>query len=153
MEKHIVGRPSLGAWGRLVLVASVGLLCVGVLAGPAGASSAKEPPTNAEKQINVFLKEYKAAVTSAKPAKTPQQVRAAYLSPELNKQLDEWAKQNHVDPVFRTQEVPQSWTTSYQGSGMGLSEVTVTEHWNDGRAVDVQYAVRLDNQQIVGLYN
>ncbi|MGH3428026.1 MAG: hypothetical protein ACRD3Q_15990, partial [Terriglobales bacterium] len=107
----------------------------------------------AERQINVFLKEYKAAVTSAKPAKTPQQVRAAYLSPELNKRLDEWAKQNHADPVFRTQEVPQSWTTSYQGSGMGLSKVNVTECWNGGKTVNVHYSVRLDNQLIVDLYN
>ena len=133
---------------RAVLAAAVGLLCVGMLAGPA--SAANQPPlSNAEKQIDSFLTQYGSAL---KGSGDPQKVRSAFLAPELNQSLDSWARQNHADPVFRDgQNVPQSWDTSYQGSGMGLTHVTVIEHFASGTTVDVQYSVRLDNQQIVGL--
>lgn len=154
MKKHNENRSVLRArLHRTIVAAAVGMLCVGLLAGPASAATTgQEPVTNAERQINAFLQEYWVAVDGS--TGNQHKIRAKYLSPELDKQLDQWAQQNHADPIFRApQGVPVSWTTKYQGSGMGISRVTVTEQWGGGRQIDVQYSVRLDNQLIVDLYS
>jgi hypothetical protein len=98
--------------------------------------------TRAEVRVGDFLGDYRQAVLH-KSGQTPEQVRAHYLTADLNKRLDAWSSAHDADPVFQAQNVPASWILRYEGSGAGHSTVVVTEHWKGGHDQGVWYAVRL----------
>ncbi|MCC3766900.1 hypothetical protein [Streptomyces sp. UNOC14_S4] len=119
-------------------------------APPVAPAAVQAQQSRAEVRVDAFLRDYRQA-TLHKGKQTPAQVRAKYLTPELNKRLDAWADLHDADPVFRAQNVPDSWTTRYEGSGMGHTTVVVTERWGSGATQDVWYQVRLDSLVISDL--
>jgi hypothetical protein len=132
-----------------VAVAGAALLTVGPLSISAQAVGPPSTPSvtvaaqsRAEVRVNSFFRDYRQAVLHKGPS-TPAQVRARYLTPDLNKRLDAWALKHDADPVFQAQNVPASWTTLYEGSGAGHSTIVLTEHWSGGKSQDVWYSVRL----------
>ncbi|RLU94600.1 hypothetical protein CTZ27_17940 [Streptomyces griseocarneus] len=128
-----------------LLVTAVPLAASAVAADTSTAAAAvRAQPSRAEVRVDAFLREYRQAALH-KGKQTPGQVRGTYLTPELNKRLDAWAELHDADPVFRAQNVPDSWTTRYEGSGMGHTTVVVTERWGSGASQDVWYQVRLDS--------
>ncbi|MFI1797852.1 hypothetical protein ACH427_10895 [Streptomyces sp. NPDC020379] len=137
---------------RLCTAAAVAaLLTAGPLSLSAQAADTRSAPSataaqqsRAEVRVNSFFRDYRQAVLH-KGGSTPAQVRARYLTPDLNKRLDAWALKHDADPVFQAQNVPASWKTRYEGSGAGHATVVLTEHWSGGRSQDVWYAVRLSD--------
>lgn len=130
---------------RTTLAAAV--LGVAVLAPAVPAQAAGGTP---EAQVNTFFRDYRRAVLDTKD-KSPAEVRAEYLTAELNRELDEWAREHDADPVFRAQNVPLDWSTRYEGSGGGRATIVLTERWGGGAAQDVWYSVGLDTLLISGL--
>lgn len=106
--------------------------------------------SRAEVRVGTFLHDYRQAVLH-KGDRTPAQVRAHYLTHELDRRLGTWARLHDADPVFRAQNVPASWSTRTEGSGAGHTTVIVTEHWRGGAKRDVWYQVRLEDLTISDL--
>ncbi|MFJ8749145.1 hypothetical protein ACIREO_07400 [Streptomyces sp. NPDC102441] len=137
-------RPTLAALAAAAVV---------LVTAPAGQVAAHEPAsspgvgavlreTRAEAQVDTFFLAYRQAVLG-QGDRTPHEVRARYLAPELDSRLDAWAAQHGADPVFRAQNVPADWSLRYEGSGAGHATVVVTEKWGSGATQDVWFAVRL----------
>ncbi|MFF4319517.1 hypothetical protein [Streptomyces sp. NPDC001568] len=112
------------------------------------AALTKATPTTA--QVDTFLTKYRSAVQGSGP-QVPAEVRASHLTPEANAALDEWAATHDADPVFRAQNVPDSWTVSDGSSSPTTATVIVTQNWGDGTTSDVRYDVRLPDLRITGL--
>ncbi|ARZ69593.1 hypothetical protein SMD11_3978 [Streptomyces albireticuli] len=131
-------------------VAAAALLTVGPLTAQAVAAegprvrAATSGVSRAEARVDAFLQEYRRATLGAGD-RTPAQVRARFLAPELNERLDGWARLHGADPVFRAQDAPSSWSLRYEGSGAGHSTVVVTERWPSGATADIWYSVRLSD--------
>ncbi|MFI9722070.1 hypothetical protein ACIHFE_20805 [Streptomyces sp. NPDC052396] len=105
--------------------------------------------TRAEARVGSFLTAYRRAVLGQ--GGNPRSVRAAYLTADLNRRLDAWARTHRLDPVFRTRTVPVRWSTRYEGSGAGHSFVIVTERLRGGGKREVWYQVRLSSLVISDL--
>ncbi|WP_045305495.1 hypothetical protein [Saccharothrix sp. ST-888] len=118
--------------------------------GEASAPASSKRVSLAEARVDTFFKQYRSAVLG-RNAQQARQVRAQYLSADLNRRLDAWAAAHDADPVFRAQNVPQSWFVRYGGSGAGSSTVVLTESWGGGNSRDVWYAVRLSDVLITDL--
>ncbi|MEU9033015.1 hypothetical protein AB0D46_37050 [Streptomyces sp. NPDC048383] len=114
----------------------------------ASATPAKATPTTA--QVDTFLTKYRSAVQGSGP-EAPAEVREGYLTPAVNAALDQWAAAHDADPVFRAQNVPDSWTVSDGGSSPTAATVIVTQNWGDGTTSDVRYEVRLPDLRITDL--
>ncbi|GAB7188567.1 hypothetical protein ATKI12_8398 [Kitasatospora sp. Ki12] len=125
------------ALAAALLSAAVVVPAVVVPAVPARAAA-----TTPEAQVNTFFREYRRAVLDTKD-RSPAEVRAHYLTADLNKKLDAWAEANDADPVFRAQNVPRDWSTRYEGSGAGHTTIVLTERWGGGQSQDVWYSVDL----------
>ncbi|MFE2410138.1 hypothetical protein ACFXDE_17555 [Kitasatospora sp. NPDC059408] len=130
---------------RTALAAAVLGAAVVVPAVPAHAAAGTP-----EARVNTFFREYRRAVLDTKD-QSPAEVRAHYLTAELNRRLDAWAQANDADPVFRAQNVPLDWSTRYEGSGAGHATIVLTEKWGGGTSQDVWYSVRLDTLVISDL--
>ncbi|MFD9633005.1 hypothetical protein [Streptomyces violascens] len=105
----------------------------------------------AEDQVNAFFSQYRKAMEGPHPRDDALEVRENFMTTGLNCTLDEWATQHGADPVFRAQNVPDSWSAAYEGSGMGHSTVILTEYWKNGGHTDVWYQIRLRDLAIDGL--
>ncbi|MFB4419944.1 hypothetical protein C5F59_002485 [Streptomyces sp. QL37] len=136
-------RPALAA------LAAAAVVLVIAPAGQVAAREAASSPeagtflrqTRAEVRVDAFFRAYRQAVLG-RGEQSPEQVRARYLTPELDTRLDAWAARNGADPVFRAQNVPSGWSSRYEGSGAGHTTVVVTEKWGSGATHDVWFAVR-----------
>jgi hypothetical protein len=125
--------------------AVVGACTAALLTGSSLLTLPVQAESRAEAQVNAFFSQYRDAVLGQNPNQDPREVEEEFLTPDLITQLDAYAKANDADPVFRAQNVPDSWSLSYQGSGAGHSTVVLTENWAGGPSQDVWYQVRLPN--------
>ncbi|OAR27068.1 hypothetical protein A8W25_01975 [Streptomyces sp. ERV7] len=99
------------------------------------------PALAAQDQVEAFFTAYRNARLGTTEDATPAEVRARFLTQELNRALDAWAAAHtDRDPVFRAPNVPSSWT--FRSSGADGSNVVVTQKWGDGTTADVTYTVR-----------
>jgi len=150
---------------RTATAAVFALSLVGLLApGPAPAALAVELPesssavkiqdfpTPAEQRVGKFFSDYRNAILNGSP-ESARMVRQKYLTADLNARLDQWAEAHDADPVFRAQNVPDSWSVAQHGSGAGHTTVLLTEHWGDGSAIPVDYQLRLPDLVIDDLEN
>ncbi|MFI6447197.1 hypothetical protein [Kitasatospora sp. NPDC050543] len=97
--------------------------------------------------VEEFLGAYRDAVLEQGPTgRTPSEVRALYLTPELNDRLDRWEGDNRADPVFRARTAPASWSTA-----CAADRVDVTQRWRPGDTRYVRYTVRLADKSVVDL--
>ncbi|WP_354641462.1 hypothetical protein [Kitasatospora camelliae] len=104
--------------------------------------------------VDEFLGAYRDAVLGAGDTGwTPSEVRALYLTPELNAALDRWAADHTADPVFRAPHVPTGWSVRRADGPVGaaLTPVDATERWDDGSSLRVRYTVRVADRSITGL--
>ncbi|MFC1419948.1 hypothetical protein [Streptacidiphilus cavernicola] len=129
-------------------VAAVSLLA---LAGLSAAPAHADQLSRGQQQVDAFFSQYLTSVTGQNQDGTPLDVRAEYLTGRLNQQLDRYQQTHHADPVFRAQNVPDSWSTQYGGSGAGHTTVILTENWGGGRSTQVWYQVELSDLAIDGL--
>ncbi|MGH4031906.1 hypothetical protein ACQB60_23575 [Actinomycetota bacterium Odt1-20B] len=140
-------------------VSAVALVVAGPLAATAtaaplpqlpgsGASFRAESP--AATQVDAFFGAYRRASLGG-VEETPEEVRHLYLDPELDVRLTDWAAEHDADPVFRAQNIPDSWSVATLTSDEDTETVVLTEHWGDGSTTTVWYTVRLADLVIVGL--
>ncbi|KDN82633.1 hypothetical protein [Kitasatospora cheerisanensis] len=108
--------------------------------------------TPAERQVNAFFAQYREDVLNG-DLDGARQVREQYLTADLNARLDQWAAENDADPVFRAQNVPTGWSVTQGDSGAGHTTVLLTEQWDDGSTVPVDYRLRLPDLTIDDLEN
>lgn len=101
-------------------------------------------------QVNHFFDKYRDAVLG-RGSRTPEAIRKAYLTKELNARLTEWADQNHADPVFRAQNVPKNWKVRNLGSTSTTATVIVTQEWGASPDTSVWYTVRRSDLKITDL--
>ncbi|MFI5987838.1 hypothetical protein ACIBEA_44185 [Streptomyces sp. NPDC051555] len=130
----------------------------GLLAMPAQAAghtahlSAAAASTRGEFQVNAFFAAYRDAIRGeSADGKTPAEVRAVYLTSELDAKLTDWASKHDADPVFRAQNVPSGWTVR---AGVDTAEsfsVIVTETYDGGTSQEVLYTVRASDLVITDL--
>ncbi|OKJ06877.1 hypothetical protein AMK19_23040 [Kitasatospora sp. CB01950] len=108
--------------------------------------------TPAEQQVDTFFSKYRDAVLAGSPD-SARMVRDEYLTDDLNARLDQWAEDHGADPVFRAQNVPTSWNVTQGDSGAGHTTVLLTEQWDDGSTIPVDYRLRLPDLVIDDLQN
>ncbi|MFI5801619.1 hypothetical protein [Streptomyces sp. NPDC051561] len=102
------------------------------------------------RQVNQFFTEYRQAVLGH-GTRTPEAVRKAYLTKELDARLTAWAVQNHADPVLRAQNVPKDWKVRNHTSTPTTATVIVTEVWGGSPDTHVWYTVRRSDLRITQL--
>ncbi|WP_433544054.1 hypothetical protein ACQPZG_02315 (plasmid) [Streptomyces sp. CA-294286] len=101
-------------------------------------------------EVNRFFKAYRHAVLGV-GTRTPEAVRTAHLTKELDARLTEWAAQNHADPVLRAQNVPKDWKVRAHSTTAGTSTVVVTQIWAGAPDTQVRYTVRRSDLKIINL--
>ncbi len=67
-------------------------------------------------------------------AELGEQLRAHYLTEDLQRKLSEWEDLYSNDGVLRTPDIPIEWEVRYQESGIGvvLTAITLTWEYGDG---------------------
>ena len=138
--------------GRIARPLVMAGLILAVIVGWSTAASAATAleTSRAEQQIDKFLTQYRDAVRDTNPNQNPTEVRAEFLTVDANQKVTEWGQQHPaLDPIFRGKGIPQSWTLTYEGSGLGVSNVKAIQHWGDGVTTSVRYVVSLETLRIV----
>ncbi|MFJ4879542.1 hypothetical protein ACIP93_30680 [Streptomyces sp. NPDC088745] len=118
-------------------------------AGPASPAVRGEARTPAA-QVDHFFTAYRKAVLGSGPH-TPEQVRRAHLTAELDAHLTEWAEQNHADPVMRAQNVPRGWKARLHAQTATTATVVLTQIWGAVPDTEVWYTVRRSDLKITNL--
>jgi len=134
-------------WVVLLTVPLVPLVPRAVPAHAAGGGCERSAALVAE-----FAGAYRDAVLDrGDTGRTPSEVRALYLTPELNARLDRWAAAHPgADPVFHEPVPPVGWTLRCAAAGRpGL--VDLVEQKPDGGSHPVRYTVRTADPTITGL--
>ncbi|MEU8892372.1 hypothetical protein [Streptomyces sp. NPDC048442] len=101
-------------------------------------------------EVNHFFKSYRKSVLGT-GSRTPEEVRRAHLTAELDARLTEWAAQNHADPVMRAQNVPKDWKVRNHSMTATTATVIVTEIWGGSPDTEVWYTVRRSDLKITDL--
>ncbi|MFF1480644.1 hypothetical protein ACFVYD_24370 [Streptomyces sp. NPDC058301] len=151
---HTASRARVHAAGVAAAAALLGLLGAGsVAADPVPTPltpSATAPALAAQDQVEAFFTAYRNARLGTTEDATPAEVRARFLTKELNQALDVWAAAHTgQDPVFRAPNVPSAWT--FTSVGADGSSVVVTQKWGDGTTADVAYTVRPGDRMITAI--
>lgn len=145
--------------GLAVAVSAVAVMGAGPLAGTtaaapvprlAGAGATVRAESAAAAQVDAFFGAYRRASLGG-GEETPEEVRRLYLDPALDAQLTDWAAEHDADPVFRAQNIPDSWTVATRTTDEETETVALTERWEDGTATTLWYTVRLADLLIVGI--
>ncbi|MFF0742737.1 hypothetical protein ACFYVL_20295 [Streptomyces sp. NPDC004111] len=150
-------RKLLTLLSRTALIAALALAAP-LAAAPAGAAPAPAAAGSAPRaeartpaiEVNHFFKTYRKAVQGV-GSSTPEAVRKAHLTAQLDARLTEWAEQNHADPVFRAQNIPKNWKVRNVGSSATTATVVVTQIWGGSPDTEVWYTVRLSDLRITNL--
>lgn len=102
-----------------VLLAGTGLLALPAQAeSPRAPASSARMSTRPEMQVMTFVGYYKDAVNGQHAeGKSPADVRKEYLAAELDGTLYDWGSDHQKDPVFRVNELPESWSAAGEGAG------------------------------------
>ncbi|TQF06080.1 hypothetical protein E6W39_32500 [Kitasatospora acidiphila] len=116
------------------------------------AAAGQRALTPAEQKVDTFFARYRQDVIDGNFGDA-RRARHAYMTPQLNQKLDQWAATHDADPVFRAENVPTDWTVGYGGSGAGHTTVILTEEFGDGSSLQVWYQLRLSDLVINDLEN
>ncbi|WP_405019963.1 hypothetical protein OHV05_27025 [Kitasatospora sp. NBC_00070] len=135
----------------------------GLLALPAQAENLKAPAavtdlrsTRPEQAVASFVGDYWQAVRDGAvmvfgESLTADKVREHYLSTELNDALTQWGFDHQVDPIFRKEALPKSYSWAEAGQADGNTKVVLTETWDDDTTTDVWYTVNTKDLTITGI--
>ncbi|MEU4347756.1 hypothetical protein [Streptomyces sp. NPDC023838] len=153
---HAPSRARAHAAGVAAAAALLGLLGAGPVAAdpvPTPLTASATAPASAlaaQDQVEAFFTAYRNARLGTTEDATPAEVRARFLTKELNQALDAWAAAHTgQDPVFRAPNVPSAWT--FTSVGADGSSVVVTQKWGDGTTADVAYTVRPGDLMITAI--
>ncbi|MEV5943468.1 hypothetical protein [Streptomyces sp. NPDC051994] len=115
-----------------------------------GTTASVRAESPAASQVDAFFGAYRRASLGG-VQETPEEVRHMYLDPELDVQLTDWAAEHDTDPVFRAQNIPDSWSVAALPGHEDTETVALTEHWGNSATTSVWYTLRLADLVIVGL--
>lgn len=91
-------------------------------------------PSDTITRIADFYGTYIDAVTDEGSGDLRDALRAHYLTPAFQKQLNAWEDREHADGVLRAQNVPLAWKVTDNGNGTAdHTEAVVTLTWSAGR--------------------
>ncbi|MFE6844891.1 hypothetical protein [Streptomyces sp. NPDC057686] len=107
-------------------------------------------PESAFSRISTFYGAYIDAVYDGDGARATQ-LRAAYLSAPLQRELKKWEETHHADGVLRAQNVPLEWKVSYVDSGMGKTNATVTLTWSGSDTTRIHVQADLQTRKILSI--
>ncbi|MFJ3912577.1 hypothetical protein [Streptomyces vinaceus] len=116
----------------------------------AAAPSVSGSPEGAFSRITVFYGAYIDAVYDGDGTRA-KQLRAAYLSAPLQRELAKWEETNHADGVLRAQNVPLEWKVTYVDSGMGKTNATVTLTWSGSDTTQLHVQADLKTRKILSI--
>ncbi|KMO97812.1 hypothetical protein [Streptomyces roseus] len=116
----------------------------------APAPSVSGGPESALSRITVFYGAYIDAVYDGDGARA-KQLRAAYLSAPLQRELAKWEETNHADGVLRAQNVPLEWKVAYVDSGMGKTNADVTLTWSGSDITRLHVQADLKTRKILSI--
>ncbi|MFF1337528.1 hypothetical protein ACFVYT_06345 [Streptomyces sp. NPDC058290] len=118
--------------------------------GAAAAPSVSGSPEGAFSRIATFYGAYIDAVYDNDGTRA-KQLRAAYLSAPLQRELAKWEETNHADGVLRAQNVPLEWKVTYVDSGMGKTNATVTLTWSGTDTTRLHVQADLKTRKILSI--
>ncbi|MFD5510859.1 hypothetical protein ACFWIB_24235 [Streptomyces sp. NPDC127051] len=116
----------------------------------AAAPSVSGSPEGAFSRIATFYGAYIDAVYDGDGTRA-KQLRAAYLSAPLQRELAKWEETNHADGVLRAQNVPLEWKVTYVDSGMGKTNATVTLTWSGNDTTRLHVQADLKTRKILSI--
>ncbi|MFE5772898.1 hypothetical protein ACFQ7O_31585 [Streptomyces sp. NPDC056485] len=116
----------------------------------AAAPSVSGSPEAAFSRITVFYGAYIDAVYDGDGTRA-KQLRAAYLSAPLQRELAKWEETNHADGVLRAQNVPLEWKVVYVDSGMGKTNADVTLTWSGSDTTRLHVQADLKTRKILSI--
>ncbi|WP_327360677.1 MULTISPECIES: hypothetical protein [unclassified Streptomyces] len=116
----------------------------------AAAPSVSGSPEGAFSRIATFYGAYIDAVYDNDGTRA-KQLRAAYLSAPLQRELAKWEETNHADGVLRAQNVPLEWKVTYVDSGMGKTNATVTLTWSGTDTTRLHVQADLKTRKILSI--
>jgi len=91
-------------------------------------------PSDDITRIADFYGAYIDAVTDEGGGELRDALRAHYLTPAFQKELNAWEDKEHADGVLRAQNVPLAWKVTGNGNGTGdRTEAVVTLTWSAGQ--------------------
>ncbi|WP_030153944.1 hypothetical protein [Streptomyces sp. NRRL S-244] len=122
----------------------------GRAAAAAPPSSVSGSPEGAFSRIATFYGAYIDAVYDGDGTRA-KQLRAAYLSAPLQRELAKWEQTNHADGVLRAQNVPLEWKVTYVDSGMGKTNATVTLTWSGSDTTRLHVQADLKTRKILSI--
>lgn len=90
-------------------------------------------PSDNITRIADFYGAYIDAVTDEGGGELQDALRAHYLTPAFQKELNAWEEKEHADGVLRAQNVPLAWKVTDNGSTATRTEAVVTLTWSAGQ--------------------
>ncbi|MFH8368059.1 hypothetical protein [Streptomyces sp. NPDC018031] len=119
---------------------------------PGAAAGDQAGRQRAQQALEGFLTSYQQAL-NGEGVFTKEALRDQNLTPRYVPRLVEWEKENHVDGVFRTKDVPLSWTTRVIGekSTGDSAFVEATFEWGTGKKTAVEYEYDVRTLKIRGI--
>ncbi|MFI8263033.1 MULTISPECIES: hypothetical protein [unclassified Streptomyces] len=116
----------------------------------AAAPSVSGSPEGAFSRIATFYGAYVDAVYDNDGTRA-KQLRAAYLSAPLQRELAAWEEANHADGVLRAQNVPLEWKVAHVDGGMGKTRATVTLTWSGTDTTRLHVQADLKTRKILSI--
>ncbi|MEU0026142.1 hypothetical protein [Streptomyces sp. NPDC006335] len=90
-------------------------------------------PSDNITRIADFYGAYIDAVTDEGGGELQDALRAHYLTPAFQKELNAWEDKEHADGVLRAQNVPLAWKVTDNGTNATRTEAVVTLTWSAGQ--------------------
>ncbi|MFF4105013.1 hypothetical protein [Streptomyces sp. NPDC001903] len=139
----------------LALVTGASATAAGTDTPQDGRAAAAQPsvsgsPEGAFSRIATFYGAYIDAVYDGDGTRA-RQLRAAYLSVPLQRELAKWEETNHADGVLRAQNVPLEWKVTHVDSGMGKTNATVTLTWSGSDTTRIHVQADLKTRKILSI--
>ncbi|MEU6353641.1 hypothetical protein ABZ896_30665 [Streptomyces sp. NPDC047072] len=125
MNRTTVRRTTLAA--GLALVLGLGATAQASAGAPRSVSG---KPSDNITRIADFYGAYIDAVNDEGSGALQDALRAHYLTPAFQKELDAWEERNHANGVLRAQNVPLAWKVTDNGSTADRTEAVITLTWS-----------------------
>ncbi|MDH6588119.1 hypothetical protein M2161_007225 [Streptomyces sp. SAI-133] len=105
-------------------------------------------PSDNITRIADFYGAYIDAVSDEGAGELQDALRAHYLTPAFQKELNAWEEKEHADGVLRAQNVPLAWKVTDNGTA-AHTEAVVTLTWSAGQTSTLVVDMTRDSHKIL----
>jgi len=130
-----------------VLAVALGLGATAQAASAGAPKSVAGRPSDSITRVADFYGAYIDAVTDEDSGNLGSALRAHYLTPGFQKELNSWEEREHADGVLRAQNVPLAWKITDNGTAHH-TEFVVTLTWSSSTSSRLVVDVTRDSHQI-----